>query len=103
VEAGADVSVKNDAGLDAVFLAERTAWSTGEVKEDEDENENESGEAEVEASAGAEGQCEGEGKGPMSQGRAVVEWLLSSDKGGELESGVGESSGSGGGQEDEKK
>ncbi|ODM20861.1 hypothetical protein SI65_03914 [Aspergillus cristatus] len=103
VEAGADVSVKNDAGLDAVFLAERTAWSTGEVKEDEDENENESGEAEVEASAGAEGQGEGEGKGPMSQGRAVVEWLLSSDKGGELESGVGESSGSGAGQEDEKK
>lgn len=104
VEAGADISVKNDAGLDAVFLAERTAWSTGEVKEDEEENENEneSGEAEVEASAGGDGEGEGEGKGPMSQGRAVAEWLLSSDKGGELESGVGESSGSGA-AEDEKK
>lgn len=102
MEAGADISVKNDAGLDAVFLAERTAWSTGEVKENEEENENDSGEAEVEASAGEEGEGEGEGKGPMSQGRAVAEWLLSSDKGGELESGVGESSGSGA-AEDEKK
>lgn len=101
MEAGADVSVKNDAGLDAVFLAERTAWSTGEVKDDEEESE----EAEVEASAGGEGEGEGEGegKGPMSQGRAVVEWLLSSDKGGDLESGVGESSRSGAGQEVEKK
>lgn len=103
MEAGADISVKNDAGLDAVFLAERTAWSTGEVKEDEEENE--SGEAEVEASVGGEGEGKGEekGKGPMSQGRAVVEWLLSSDKGGELESGVGESSGSRAAEEGEKK
>lgn len=90
VEAGADISVKNDAGLDAVFLAERTAWSTGEVKEDE------SGEAEVEVDR--EGEGNESDKGPMSKGRAVVEWLLSSDKGGELESGVGEGSGAAAGE-----
>ena len=83
VEAGADVSTKNDAGRDAVFLAERTAWSTGEVKEDD-------GDEEAEAQAGGEREGEGEesNAGPMSKGRQVAEWLLSSDKGGELESGV---------------
>lgn len=100
VEAGADVSIKNDAGLDAVFLAERTAWSTGEVKEDDDES------GEGEAQAQAEGEDGGEGNaGPMSKGRQVAEWLLSSDKGGELESGVAENGGEGQGEasESEKK
>lgn len=78
VQAGADVSIKNDAGLDAVFLAERSAWSTGEVKEEDEDEE----EAETQAD-GEEGNA-----GPMSKGRQVAEWLLSSDKGGELESGV---------------
>ena len=83
VEAGADVSTKNDAGLDAVFLAERTAWSTGEVKEDDGDEE-----AEAQAGGEREGQGEESNAGPMSKGRQVAEWLLSSDKGGELESGV---------------
>lgn len=83
VEAGADVSTKNDAGLDAVFLAERTAWSTGEVKEDDGDEE-----AEAQAGGEREGEEEESNAGPMSKGRQVAEWLLSSDKGGELESGV---------------
>lgn len=91
VEAGADISIKNDAGLDAVFLAERTGWSTGEVKEDDDES------REAQAEAGSEEGGEGNA-GPMSKGRQVAEWLLSSDKGGELESGVAESEGEGQGE-----
>ncbi|KAF7122999.1 hypothetical protein CNMCM5793_001175 [Aspergillus hiratsukae] len=79
VEAGADISVKNDAGLDAIFLAERTAWSAEEEgKEDES----------------AEG-AEQEGAGEMTKGREVVEWLLSSDKAGDLEGGLSVSAGVG--------
>lgn len=88
VEAGADITVKNNAGLDAVFLAERTAWSNGEIKEGEDQAGEGEGEAEGEGQAGA-----GEGEDKTGPGRQVVEWLLSSDKGGELESGVAEGSG----------
>ncbi|KNG84635.1 putative ankyrin repeat protein (Yar1), partial [Aspergillus nomiae NRRL 13137] len=81
VGAGADISITNDAGLDPVFLAERADWSTEEQGEEQDE-----AEAEVEAEA-----QEGEGDaGKMSKGRQVVEWLLSSEKGSELESGAGE-------------
>lgn len=88
VGVGADITIKNNAGLDAVFLAERTAWSNGEIKEGEDEAGE--GEAEVEV----EGQADaGEGENKAGPGRQVVEWLLSSDKGGELESGVAEGSG----------
>ncbi|KAI9930079.1 hypothetical protein ASPWEDRAFT_35345 [Aspergillus wentii DTO 134E9] len=96
VETGADLTVKNDAGLDAIFLAERTAWSTeeGEKKEAEQARAEAAGEEDI---------------GEMSQGRQVVEWLLSSDKGGELEHGVsaGETSNSAAAgdamDEDEKK
>lgn len=94
VEAGADISIKNDAGLDPVFLAERTAWSNGELKDEE-----------VSAEAGGENETEAAvGTGEMSKGRQVVEWLLS--RGEELESGAGESSGAGEGEaaeEGEKK
>ncbi|KAH1422198.1 hypothetical protein KXV70_001352 [Aspergillus fumigatus] len=75
VEAGADIGVKNDAGLDAIFLAERTAWSTEEE--------------------GKEVPAEEEGAGKMSKGRQVVEWLLSSDKAGDLEEGLSVSAGVG--------
>ncbi|GFF42458.1 ankyrin repeat-containing protein YAR1 [Aspergillus lentulus] len=75
VEAGADIAVKNDAGLDAIFLAERTAWSTEEE--------------------GKEAPAEEEGAGEMSKGRQVVEWLLSSDKAGDLEGGLSVSAGVG--------
>ena len=95
VDAGADISIKNDAGLDPVFLAERTAWSNGELK-DEEVSAEAGGENETETAAGTTGE--------VSKGRQVVEWLLS--RGEELESGAGESSGAGEGEaaeEGEKK
>ncbi|OJJ72439.1 hypothetical protein ASPBRDRAFT_124284, partial [Aspergillus brasiliensis CBS 101740] len=69
VEAGADVDVKNDAGLDAVFLAERADWTTQE--EGADDNDNDNGDE--------------EDAGKMTRGRQVVEWLLNSEKAGEGE------------------
>ncbi|PYI06112.1 ankyrin [Aspergillus sclerotiicarbonarius CBS 121057] len=73
VEGGADVAIKNAAGLDAVFLAERADWNTRAEGEGE-----------------ADGEGDEESAGEMTRGRQVVEWLLSSEKAGELESGVGE-------------
>ncbi|KAJ5177157.1 uncharacterized protein N7482_003034 [Penicillium canariense] len=86
VEAGADVAIKNDAGHDAVFLAERAAWSAAAEEVDENENENEP--QEIEMTIGEE-QSEGQQQadaGEMSAGRQVVEWLLSSEKAAGLES-----------------
>lgn len=74
VAAGADISIKNDAGHDAVFLAERTAW-TAEGEGDETQEQKEQDESE-----GGE-----EDKGKISPGRAVVEWLLGCEKGDSLE------------------
>lgn len=93
VEAGADVAIKNDAGHDAVFLAERAAWSASaeEVKEDEEGNQ------EIEMTIGEAQEGEGEGEsnaGEMSAGRQVVEWLLSSEKAAALERGANEGEGS---------
>lgn len=94
VEAGADLDVKNDAGLDAVFLAERTAWDAvvdnGEGEENQDENQDQ--DQEIEMTVG-EGEGEGEkteGAGEMSAGRQVVEWLLNSDVASSLEKGATE-------------
>ena len=87
VEAGADVTIKNDAGHDAVFLAERAAWSAAAEEEgDADENAEEPQEIEMTIS---EEQGEGQQQadiGEMSAGRQVVEWLLSSEKAAGLES-----------------
>ena len=87
VEAGADVTIKNDAGHDAVFLAERAAWSAA-AEEDGDADENAEEPQEIEMTIGEE---QGEGQqqadvGEMSAGRQVVEWLLSSEKAAGLES-----------------
>lgn len=89
VEAGADVAIKNDAGHDAVFLAERAAWSAA-AEEEGDVDENAEEPQEIEMTVGEE-QGEGEGEkqadtGEMSAGRQVVEWLLSSEKAAGLES-----------------
>ncbi|KAJ5164986.1 uncharacterized protein N7500_006816 [Penicillium coprophilum] len=99
VEAGADLDVKNDAGHDAVFLAERTAWAAVEGDEDVEGAEgNDSQTQEIEMTIGEnEGdEKSGEGVGEMSAGRQVVEWLLNSDVAGSLEKGIteGEASGS---------
>jgi hypothetical protein len=103
VEAGADVSVKNEAGLDPVFLAERADWSAqDEQAEGQEEKE---GDEEVEIEIGAQSEGEGEGAaatGPLTKGREVVEWLLAMDKSDETEgpsSGANAASGSGAGEE----
>lgn len=87
VEAGADVTIKNDAGHDAMFLAERAAWSAA-AEEEGDADENAEEPQEIEMTIGEE---QGEGQqqadvGEMSAGRQVVEWLLSSEKAAGLES-----------------
>jgi ankyrin repeat protein len=92
VEAGADLDVKNDAGHDAVFLAERTAWAA--VGEDEG-NEGEGDDAQTQEIEMTIGGDEGEEKsaqdaGEMSAGRQVVEWLLNSDVAASLEKGATE-------------
>ena len=79
VTAGADVSTKNHAGHDAVFLAERTAWNA-----DAEERGNEPGEQYKQQGE------EGDDKPEASPGRAVVEWLLSCENGSSLETPVGE-------------
>lgn len=89
VEAGADVAIKNDAGHDAVFLAERAAWSAA-AEEEGDGDENAEEPQEIEMTIGEDEQ-EGDGQqkadvGEMSAGRQVVEWLLSSEKAAGLES-----------------
>ncbi|KAL4787832.1 ankyrin repeat-containing domain protein [Aspergillus varians] len=66
VEAGADASIKNEAGLDAIFLAERADWKT----QDEKSEGQSAGEGVDEAEVG---DGAGEEAGP---GRKVVEWLL---------------------------
>lgn len=83
VEAGADLAATNDAGLDAVFLAERADWSAEEEKDGQKEGAEAEAEAEVEAEAGESAPAR-----PMTKAREVVEWLLSSEKAAELESGV---------------
>lgn len=91
VEAGADLDVKNDAGHDAVFLAERTAWAAVEDNgEGEEENQDQNQTQEIEMTVG-EGEGEKtEGAGEMSAGRQVVEWLLNSDVASSLEKGATE-------------
>lgn len=83
VEAGADIAVKNDAGHDAVFLAERAAWDAAAENEGEGEAEQTQ---EIEMTIGEEedqsqNQQPSENAGEMSAGRQVVEWLLGSEKG----------------------
>ena len=92
VEAGADVTIKNNAGHDAVFLAERAAWSA--AAEEGDANEPEEQTQEIEITVG-ENQNEGQNEsqtpaGEISAGRQVVEWLLGSEKAAGLESGASE-------------
>lgn len=93
VEAGADLDVKNDAGHDAVFLAERTAWAA--VEGDEDVEGAEGDDAQTQEIEMTIGENEGEEKpaenaGEMSAGRQVVEWLLNSDVASSLEKGASE-------------
>ncbi|CRG87302.1 hypothetical protein PISL3812_04319 [Talaromyces islandicus] len=85
VEAGADISLKNDAGHDALFLAERADWSAANDDDEddkEDEQQNGTTEMEIEIKEGQDKQ-DGEEKPapPPTKARQVVEWLLGCDKG----------------------
>ncbi|KAL4948152.1 ankyrin [Aspergillus filifer] len=74
VAAGADVSIKNTAGHDAVFLAERADWSAQAQAKGRDEAEDPD---EVEITIGeGEGEQAAQDAGPKTKGREVVEWLL---------------------------
>ncbi|KAF7527224.1 hypothetical protein PCG10_003051 [Penicillium crustosum] len=96
VEAGADLDVKNDAGHDAVFLAERTAWAAVEGDEDVEGADAQTQEIEMTIGENEGEERPAENAGEMSAGRQVVEWLLASDVGASLEKGAteGEASGS---------
>ena len=95
VEAGADVTIKNDAGHDAVFLAERSAWSASaeEAGDEEQTQEIEMSVGEGEGEQGEQGQQQ-EAPTEVSAGRQVVDWLLGSEKAAGLESGANEGEGS---------
>ncbi|RDW61861.1 uncharacterized protein DSM5745_10533 [Aspergillus mulundensis] len=75
VGAGADMSIKNEAGLDAVFLAERADWKAQEATQTPNPNEtkDEDGDEEMEVEVGGEGDAP---QVPLTKGRQVVEWLL---------------------------
>ncbi|OJD09940.1 hypothetical protein ACJ73_10007, partial [Blastomyces percursus] len=78
VHAGADITTKNNAGHDAVFLAERSEWTALPA-----DNEKE-GEGEVEMAINGAGEDESKGESearrPISKGMQVVEWLLGCDE-----------------------
>lgn len=96
MEAGADVTIKNDAGHDAVFLAERSAWSASAEEAGGDEEQTQEIEMSVgegDASAQEQGQQQ-EAPAEVSAGRQVVDWLLGSEKAAGLESGANEGEGS---------
>ncbi|KAL1974757.1 hypothetical protein VTN31DRAFT_4961 [Thermomyces dupontii] len=84
VEAGADISVKNDAGHDAAFLAERADWSNmpdvyaNTAEEDLEKLAKENG---TDTAATQEAQQQQEQPPPPSKARQVVEYLLSKDSG----------------------
>ena len=76
VEAGADVRIKNDAGHDAAFLAERAEWAKqGDNAVPAADEKNEEGTASGEP----------ETTRPMTEGMQVVRVLLESDKSNETE------------------
>ena len=93
VEAGADVTIKNDAGHDAVFLAERSAWSASAEEAGDEEQTQEIEMSVGEGEAGEQGQQQ-EAPTEVSAGRQVVDWLLGSEKAAGLESGANEGEGS---------
>ncbi|KAL1970875.1 hypothetical protein VTN77DRAFT_2709 [Rasamsonia byssochlamydoides] len=93
VEAGADVGAKNDAGHDALFLAERVDWSSEPEVEEKGEGGEENGEGEN--GKKEEGEEEQAPPPPPSKARQVVEWLLGCDKGARFEAPVGNGDGNG--------
>ncbi|KAL4817802.1 ankyrin repeat-containing domain protein [Aspergillus spinulosporus] len=79
VEAGADISIKNEAGLDAVFLAERADWKAQEATQtpDPSQGQDQDGDEEMEVEV-ADDAAEGGNatQVPVTKARQIVDWLL---------------------------
>lgn len=88
VEAGADLSLKNDAGHDAIFLAERADWSADDDNDGDEENKNNNdndNDATAEVEIGTTTEQKDKPAPPPTKARQVVEWLLGSEKGAGIE------------------
>ncbi|KAK2748996.1 hypothetical protein FQN57_007279 [Myotisia sp. PD_48] len=93
VAAGARIDLKNNAGHDAVFLAERADWSQRAAEnensgEEEGAMEVDGDEKEKEAEADDTVDPETQTAAPASKALQVAEWLLNCEKGSELEKGA---------------
>ncbi|KAF3479757.1 uncharacterized protein GIQ15_06733 [Arthroderma uncinatum] len=86
VEAGADIIIKNNAGHDTVFVAEQSDWNATATTEEEGKEEDTVG-LEGEKVEGDEAEAEVESSTPreMTKGQQVVEWLLTCEKGSDVE------------------
>ncbi|KAL4996205.1 ankyrin repeat-containing domain protein [Aspergillus recurvatus] len=82
VEAGADVSIKNEAGLDAVFLAERADWKAQEATQTPDpsqgqgQDQDQDGDEEMEVEVGGDAEEGNAAQVPVTKARQIVDWLL---------------------------
>jgi uncharacterized protein len=97
VQAGADLSAKNDAGHDAIFLAERVDWNTshddgyGISGDGDSERECEAQIGETNITSNDNNQTAAtRPPPPMTPARQVVTWLLGCEKGAGLERPVGD-------------
>jgi hypothetical protein len=79
VEAGADISIKNEAGLDAVFLAERADWKAQEATQtpDPSQGKDQDGDEEMEVEVAGDAAEGGNAtQVPVTKARQIVDWLL---------------------------
>ncbi|KAL6239447.1 ankyrin repeat-containing domain protein [Aspergillus navahoensis] len=76
VKAGADVSIKNEAGLDAVFLAERADWKAQEATQTPDPSQDQDGDEEMEVEVGGDAEEGSAAQVPVTKARQIVDWLL---------------------------
>ncbi|KAL4977998.1 ankyrin repeat-containing domain protein [Aspergillus desertorum] len=78
VEAGADVSIKNEAGLDAMFLAERADWKAQEATQTPgpSQGQDQDGDEEMEVEVGGNTEEVNAAQVPVTKARQIVDWLL---------------------------
>jgi len=91
VQAGADISAKNDAGHDAVFLAERVDWAAVDIADHDDDHDGETETTNLHQGNGEEAKSvpPPPPEPPMTAARQVVEWLLGRENAEGLERPVG--------------
>lgn len=82
VAAGADVTVKNQQGFDAAFLAERAEWSGANAAREEGGGGGGDGAStQTESNGDVEMKDGAEKEAPMTEGLKVVEFLLAFEDG----------------------